>query len=80
MVSPKMSCLTVNVLGEALVLGMLELEHPAIPNRPTATTVAPSQVAVRRLKMFTTGFVRDPGDVRRSGAKGTGERHITKKG
>src|SRR5215469_1758178 len=55
MVSPKMSCLTVNVLGEALVLGALELEleHPAIPSRPAATTVAPSQVAVRRLKMFT---------------------------
>jgi hypothetical protein len=81
MVSPKMSCLTVNALGEALVLGALELEleHPAIPSRPAATTVAPSQVAVRRLKMFTRGFVRDPGDVRRRGAKGTGEHHITKR-
>ena len=82
MVSPKMSCLTVNVLGEALALGALELEleHPAIPSRLTVTAVAPSQVAVRRLKMFTRGFVRDPGDRRRSGAKGTGERHIAKRG
>jgi hypothetical protein len=31
----------------------LELEHPAVPSTPAATTVAPSQVAVRRLKMFT---------------------------
>ena len=75
-VSPKTICLTVNVLGVALVLGELELEleHPAEPSRPAATTVAPSQVAVRRLKMFTRGFVRDPGDVRCSGAKGTAER------
>jgi hypothetical protein len=29
-----------------------ELEHPAVPSRPAATTVTPSQVAVRRLKMF----------------------------
>jgi len=52
-VSPKMSCLTVNALGEALVLGALELEleHPAVPRSPAATTVAPSQAAVRRLKM-----------------------------
>ena len=54
-VSPKMSCLTVNVLGEALVLAglelELELEHPAVPRSPAATTVAPSQAAVRRLKM-----------------------------
>ena len=57
-VSPKTICLTVNVLGEALVLGELELEpeHPAVPSRPAATTVAPSQVAVRRLKMFTRGL------------------------
>jgi hypothetical protein len=55
-VSPKMSCLTVNVLGEALGLVLagleVELEHPAIPSSPAATTVAPSHVAVRRLKMF----------------------------
>jgi hypothetical protein len=31
----------------------LELEHPAAPSRPAAMTVPPSQVAVRRLKMFT---------------------------
>jgi hypothetical protein len=30
-----------------------ELEHPAVPSRPAATTMAPSQVAVRRLKVFT---------------------------
>jgi len=43
-VSPKMSCLMVNVLGEALALGELELEleHPAVPSRPAATTVAPN--------------------------------------
>jgi hypothetical protein len=53
-VSPKTICFTVNVLGEALVLGVLELEleHPAIPSTPAATTAAPSHVAVRRLKMF----------------------------
>ena len=55
---PKTSCLAVSVLGTlglglALALGELELEHPAVPSRPAVTTVAPSQVAVRRLKMFT---------------------------
>ena len=81
-VSPKMSCLTVNVLGVALVLGVLELEleHPAEPNRPAATTVAPSQVAVRRLKMFIGRFVCDPGDARRSRAKGSGERPMARRG
>src|SRR5215472_7047202 len=81
-VSPKRICLTVNVLGDALALGALELEleHPAEPSRPAVTTVAPSQVAVRRLKMFTRGFVRDPGDVRRSGDKGTGERPMARTG
>jgi len=58
--SPKTICLTVNVLGEALGLGLagleLELEHPAAPSRPAATTAVPSQVAVRRLKMFTRCF------------------------
>src|SRR5215469_14787873 len=80
-VSPKTICLTVNVLGEALALGALELEleHPAEPSRPAATTVAPSQVTVRRLKMFTRGFVRDPGNIRRRGAGGTGEHHIAKR-
>jgi hypothetical protein len=27
----------------------LELEHPAVPSRPAATTAAPSQVVLRRL-------------------------------
>jgi len=35
-----------------LVLVLL-LEHPAVATRPAATTVTLSQVAVRRLKMFT---------------------------
>src|SRR5690349_24438511 len=66
-VSPKAICLTVSVLGEALALAgpelepELELEHPAMPSRPAATTVAPSQVAVRRLKIFTRQLVCDPG-------------------
>jgi len=68
-VVPKATCLTVSCLG-ALVLGLalgelevvLELEHPAVPSRLAAVTVAPSQVAVRMLKMFTRGFVRDPGE------------------
>src|SRR5690348_5661544 len=73
----KTSCLTLNVLLEAPTLGLglppalaeleLEPEHPAVPSRPAATTVAPSQVAVRRLKVFTTRFVCDPSDARRSG-------------
>jgi hypothetical protein len=45
----------------ALALGLAELElelepeleHPAVPSSPAATTVAPSQAPVRRLKMFT---------------------------
>ena len=81
MVSPKSSCLTVNVLGEALALGGVEVElvHPAIPSRPAATTVAPSQVAVRKLKMFTRGFVRLPGDAQRSGVEGAVERLMASK-
>src|SRR5215471_11295734 len=81
-VSPKTICLTVNVLGDALALGALELEleHPAEPSRPAATTVAPSQVTVRRLKMFTRGFVRDPGNIRRSGTRGAGERLMARRG
>jgi len=61
-VVPKAICLTVSVLFEALALALavleleLELEHPAVLSRTAATTVAPSQVAVRRLKMFTTDF------------------------
>jgi hypothetical protein len=57
--------LTVSVLPEALALAELvlllevevelelELEHPAVAARPAATTVTLSQVAVRRLEMFT---------------------------
>jgi hypothetical protein len=58
-VVPKTISLTVSVLLEALALAglevelELELEHPAIPSRPAAVTAAPSQVAVRRLKVFT---------------------------
>ena len=44
-------------LALALALGELELdveldpelEHPAAPSRPAATTMAPSQAALRRL-------------------------------
>jgi hypothetical protein len=37
-----------------LELGLeLELEHPAVPSRPAATTVTPSQEAVRTLKVIT---------------------------
>jgi hypothetical protein len=58
---PKTICLTVSPLAEALALALAlgeleldveldpELEHPAAPSRPAATTVAPSQVALRRL-------------------------------
>ena len=35
-----------------LELEELELEHPAVPSTLAATTVALSQVAVRRLQMF----------------------------
>jgi hypothetical protein len=64
-VSPNMSVLKVNVLLGALELALplalaeleleleLELEHPAVPSRPAATTVTPSRVAGRRLKVFT---------------------------
>ena len=58
-VSPKAICLTVSVPFAAVALGELEpelepeLEHPAIPSRPAATTEVPSQVAVRKLKTFT---------------------------
>src|SRR5260370_5751345 len=65
----KTICWTASVLPEALALALaelvlllefeleleleLELEHPAVAIRPAATTVTLSQVAVRRLKMFT---------------------------
>src|SRR6516164_8940630 len=39
-----------------------ELEHPAAPSRPAATTAVPSRVAVRMLKMSTRRFVRVPSD------------------
>ena len=62
-VSPRMICLTVSVVGEALALAELELEveleleleleHPAVAARPAATTVTPSRVALRRLEVFT---------------------------
>jgi hypothetical protein len=56
---PKAICLAVSTLGAALALALgfglleVELEHPAVLSRPAATTVVPSQAAVRRLKMFT---------------------------
>jgi hypothetical protein len=66
-------CLTVSVLLEALALAELvlvlvllvlelelELEHPAVATRPAATTVTLSQVAVRRLKMFTNDLYAIP--------------------
>ena len=58
-VVPKAICLTVSVPLGALGLALgaleveLELEHPATASRPAATTMVPSPVAVRRLKMFT---------------------------
>src|SRR5215469_9088471 len=78
-VSPKAISLTASVLLGALALGLalgeleLELEHPAVPSRPAATTVTPSQVAVRRLKIFTNRLVCGPGDVRRSRVERAGE-------
>src|SRR5215469_5814039 len=84
-VSPKAICLTVSVLGAlevAPALGevVLELEHPAAPSRPAATTVAPSQVAVRRLRIFTKRSLCDPSDARRSGIKAASERPMAKSG
>jgi hypothetical protein len=57
-VLPKAICLTVRVPLGTLGLGAgaeleLELEHPAIVSRPTTPTAVPSQVALRRLMMFT---------------------------
>ena len=82
-VVPKAICLTVSVLLDALALAELELEleleHPAVPSRPAATTVAPSQVAVRRLKVFTRPFVWHQSDARRSGANRADERSIARR-
>jgi hypothetical protein len=55
----KMSCLRLSGPVTVLALALaepegeleLELEHPAAPSRPAATTVAPSQVVVRRLRI-----------------------------
>ena len=59
-----MICLVENEVGVVLVLALalvlaeleleleLELEHPAVPSRLAATTMAPNRKAVRRLKMF----------------------------
>jgi hypothetical protein len=58
----------------------LELEHPAVASRPAATTVAPSRVAVGRLKIFIARLVRDPSDARFSGVERTGERRVTRSG
>jgi hypothetical protein len=66
----KTICLTESVpLAAALALALalalaelepeLELEHPAVPSRP-ATTVTPSQVAVRMLKMFIKAICMRP--------------------
>ena len=56
--------MTVNPLVEALALAELEveveveleeeleLEHPAVPSRPATTTVAPTRLALLRLRMF----------------------------
>jgi hypothetical protein len=85
-VSPKTICLTVSVLLEAPALAPalaeleLELEHPAVHSRPAATTMAPSQVAVRRLKIFTRLFVGDPSDARRSRAERAGEWPMARRG
>src|SRR5215469_12898499 len=60
---PKASCRTVSPLLEALALGELVLVHPAVPSRPAAATAAPSQAAVRGLKMFTDQAVCDRSDI-----------------
>jgi hypothetical protein len=48
--------------GLELELELELLVHPAVPSRPAVRTVAPSQVAVRRLKMFIKPLVRDASD------------------
>src|SRR5215469_37566 len=84
-VSPKAISLTARDLLGALALGLalgevvLELEHPAVPSRPAATTVTPSQVAVRRLKIFTSRIVCGPGNVQRSGVKRAGEPRMVRR-
>jgi hypothetical protein len=57
----------------------LELEHPAIATRPAATTVTLSQVAGRRLKMFTKPVVSDPSDARHTGVRRAGERQMARR-
>ena len=53
--------LAVLVLVLVLVLLLeLELEQPAVATRPAATTVTLSQVAGRRLKMFTNHLYAIP--------------------
>jgi hypothetical protein len=87
-VEAKTICLTVSAPLDTLALALalaaavavavaeleleLELEHPAVPSRPAAT-VAPSQVTVRRLKMFTKPLVCDPSDARHTGVQRAGE-------
>ena len=51
----------------------LELEHPAVLSSPAATIATPRRVVVRTLKVFISGFVRDPGDAGRSGRLHPGE-------
>jgi hypothetical protein len=65
--------------SEPLAQLELELEHPAVPSRPAATTAAPSKVAVRGLKISTKRFVRDPSDARLSGVKRAPERPTSRK-
>jgi hypothetical protein len=57
----------------------LELEHPAVATRPTTTTVTLSQVALRRLKMFTKPVVSDPSDARHTGVRRAGERQMSRR-
>ena len=66
-VVPRTICLTLSALLEALALALaelvlelvlvleleLELEQPAVATRPVVATATLSQVALRRLKMFT---------------------------
>src|SRR5215469_2628975 len=85
--SPKTICLTVSVpfgrlglgLALALALGELELEHPAVPSSPATATVAPSEVAVRKLKTFTKPLVCDPSDAGGSATEHTDERSMTRR-
>jgi hypothetical protein len=84
--------LTVNVVLGAVALALAEpeleleleleleeLEHPAAPSRPTATTVTPSRVAERRLKLFTRRYVCDPSDAGHTGVQREGERLMARR-